>query len=68
MKRGSIFKGMPLVFLSTGMIARAQIPVPPPAPEVQLRSSADLDQMLGPHCALPGPVDSANPPGSNIAF
>jgi hypothetical protein len=54
MKRQSAFTAMLLVFLSTGMIARAQ--VPPPAPETQLRSSAELDQMLGPIALYPDPL------------
>ena len=56
MKRSPIFTAMLLVFLSTGMIARAQTPVPPPAPEVQMRSSAELDQMLGPIALYPDPL------------
>jgi hypothetical protein len=34
----------------------AQAPVPPPAPEVQLRSSAELDQLLGPIALYPDPL------------
>ena len=56
MKRKSIFTAMLLVFLSPGIIARAQIPAPPPAPEAQLRSSAELDQMLGPIALYPDPL------------
>jgi hypothetical protein len=56
MKRQSIFTAMLLVFLCTGIIARAQIPAPPPAPELQLRSSAELDQMLGPIALYPDPL------------
>jgi hypothetical protein len=56
MKRESIFTAMLLVFLSPGIIARAQIPAPPPAPEVQLRSGAELDQLLGPIALYPDPL------------
>src|SRR5208283_2489857 len=56
MKRQSIFTAMLLVFFGTGFTAEAQIPSPPPAPEVQLRSSADLDQMLGPIALYPDPL------------
>ena len=52
-----IILGATLVAMfSTGMIAEAQIPVPPPAPEGQLRSSADLEQMLGPIALYPDPL------------
>ena len=34
----------------------AQIPVPPPAPAVQLRSGAELDEMLGPIALYPDPL------------
>lgn len=56
MKRESIFTAMLLVFLSLGIIARAQMPAPPPAPEVQLRSGAELDQLLGPIALYPDPL------------
>ena len=45
-----------LVFFSAGMIAPAQMAVAPPAPEVQLRSGAELDQMLGPIALYPDPL------------
>jgi hypothetical protein len=56
MKRKSIFKVVLLVFLGAGIIARAQNPAPPPAPAAQLRSSAELDQMLGPIALYPDPL------------
>jgi len=56
MKRKFILTAALLVFLSTGIIARAQMPAPPPAPEVQLRSTAELDQMLGPIALYPDPL------------
>ena len=56
MKRESTFTVMLLVFLCTGMIARPQEPAPPPAPEAQPHSSADLDQMLGPIALYPDPL------------
>jgi hypothetical protein len=56
MKRNSIFTAMLVVFLSPGILARAQMAAPPPAPEAQLRSSADLDQMLGPIALYPDPL------------
>jgi len=56
MKRKYIFTGTLLVLLSSGMIARAQIPVPPPAPAGQPRSSAELDQMLGAIALYPDPL------------
>jgi len=45
-----------LVFFGPAMVARAQIAVPPPAPEVQLRSAAELDQLLGPIALYPDPL------------
>src|ERR1017187_8692215 len=54
MKRQSALTAMLLVFLFTGLIAQAQ--VPPPAPETQLRSSAELNQMLGPFAHYPDPL------------
>ena len=36
--------------------ALAQMPVPPPAPVVQLRSGPELDQMLGPIALYPDPL------------
>src|ERR1035437_6531720 len=56
MKRTSILTVALLVFLGTVIVARAQIPAPPPAPEMELRSSADLDQMLGPIALYPDPL------------
>jgi Protein of unknown function (DUF3300) len=40
----------------TAILALAQMPVPPPAPEVQLRSGPELDQMLGPIALYPDPL------------
>ena len=34
----------------------AQTPVPPPAPEIQLRSGTELDQLLGPIALYPDPL------------
>jgi len=56
MKRKSISTAALLVFLGTGIITPAQISAPPPAPEVQLRSPAELDQMLGPIALYPDPL------------
>ncbi|MGD0261396.1 MAG: DUF3300 domain-containing protein [Verrucomicrobiota bacterium] len=56
MKRQSIIAAMLLVFLSPGIIAQPQTPIPPPAPEAQLRSSAELDQLLGPIALYPDPL------------
>ena len=56
MKRESTFTVMLLVSLGLAVCARAQVPAPPPAPEVQLRSSTDLDQMLGPIALYPDPL------------
>ena len=47
---------MLLVLASSGIHAWAQIAVPPPAPPVQLRSNAELDQLLGPIALYPDPL------------
>jgi len=56
MKRETIFTVMLLVSIGLTVCGRAQMPAPPPAPEVQLLSSADLDQMLGPIALYPDPL------------
>ncbi len=56
MRPKPIFTAALLVVLSTGMSGRAQMPAPPPGPEVALRSSAELDQMLGPIALYPDPL------------
>jgi hypothetical protein len=56
MKRNSICAIMLLVFFGLAAGARAQMPAPPPAPEVQLHSPAELDQMLGPIALYPDPL------------
>src|ERR1022692_214497 len=42
--------------ISVAIQTRAQIAVPPPAPVVQLRSAAELDQMLGTIALYPDPL------------
>ena len=44
------------ILLNSGVIAMAQIPVPPPAPVGQLLPSGDLDQMLQPIALYPDPL------------
>jgi hypothetical protein len=56
MKQKSIFTVVLLVLLGMGIIGQAQMPVAPPAPQVQLRSAAELDQMLGPIALYPDPL------------
>lgn len=56
MKRQSIFRAVLLVWFSAGMIVRAQDGVPPPGPEMALRSGAELEQMLGPIALYPDPL------------
>ncbi len=48
MKRNLVLFGAVAVAASAVVCGRAQIPVPPPAPAVVMRSPAELDQMLGP--------------------
>jgi hypothetical protein len=56
MKRESLFTVMLLVSLGLAVNAQAQVQAPPPAPEAQLRSAAELDQMLGPIALYPDPL------------
>ena len=56
MKRISILAGTLAVCACAAIQALAQMPVPPPAPAVQLRSGAELDQMLGPIALYPDPL------------
>jgi hypothetical protein len=56
MKRISIFTATLTAFLSIRIIAMAQMPVPPPAPAGQLRSSGELDQILQPIALYPDPL------------
>jgi hypothetical protein len=55
-KQISILLSTLAAFAATVMLAPAQIAVPPPAPEVQMRSSAELDQILGPIALYPDPL------------
>ncbi len=56
MKRTLISKAVLAALLGTGAFAQAQIPAPPPAPQAQLRSGPDLDQMFGPIALYPDPL------------
>ena len=56
MKRISLFASTLAACACAVIQARAQTPAPPPAPEAQLRSSAELDQMLGPIALYPDPL------------
>ena len=56
MKRIFLFTTMLTAFLGIRIIAMAQMPVPPPAPEQQLLSSGELDQMLQPIALYPDPL------------
>jgi len=56
MNRESIITAMVMACLTGSMSAQAQIAAPPPAPQVQLRAPADLDQILGPIALYPDPL------------
>jgi hypothetical protein len=56
MKRKSLFMATLLAALGAGVTGRSQIPAPPPAPEVSLRTAAELDQLLGPIALYPDPL------------
>lgn len=56
MKQTSIFTTVLLVSFSIQVAGWAQMPAPPPAPAAQLRTSAELDQMLGPIALYPDPL------------
>ncbi len=70
MKPKSIFTAALAVLLGTGVVACAQIPAvapaPPPAPVVQLRSAAELDQMLGPIALYPDPLIAEILPAATV--
>ena len=66
MKRISIVTAMLTALLSVGTIALAQMPVPPPAPVGQLRSDAELDQMLQPIALYPDPLIAAILPAATL--
>jgi len=56
MKQSSILAGALAVCFGLAVQCVGQTPVPPPEPEVQLRSPAELDQMLGPIALYPDPL------------
>ncbi len=56
MSQSSIVANALITCVFIAIEASAQTPVPPPALEVQLRSSAELDQMLGPIALYPDPL------------
>ena len=66
MKRTFIFRATLTAFLSVGLIALAQTPVPPPAPVGQLRSEAELDQMLQPIALYPDPLIAVILPAATL--
>jgi hypothetical protein len=66
MKQKSIFTAMLLALLSTGIIASAQAPAPPPGPDMGLRPSSDLDQMLGPIALYPDPLIAQILPAATV--
>src|ERR1039457_1678793 len=66
MKREAIRTVLFWVVLATGMIGQGQIPVPPPAPEATLHSSAELDQMLGPIALYPDPLIAQMLPAATL--
>jgi len=66
MKRSFICSAALLVLLSAEIPAGAQEPMSSPAPEGQLRSSAELDQMLGPIALYPDPLIGEILPAATI--
>lgn len=56
MRQKFIFMAALLILFSAGVVVQAQIPAPPPAPEAQLRSGPELDQILGPIALYPDPL------------
>jgi hypothetical protein len=56
MKRISLFASTLAACACAVFQGLAQTPLPPPAQEVQLRSSTELDQMLGPIALYPDPL------------
>jgi len=56
LKKTAAFITSVVVFAHVSIVALAQIPVPPPPTTMPLRSSAELDQMLGPIALYPDPL------------
>jgi hypothetical protein len=66
MKRTLILAGTLLACAFGSMSVTAQEAVPPPAPTGQLRSPADLDQLLGPIALYPDPLLSELLPAATL--
>ena len=56
MKRTTILATTLAAFLGATLPMAAQIPVPPPAPDIVLQSPAELNQLLGPIALYPDPL------------
>ena len=56
MKPTTLFTSALMVLVSAALQAPAQWAVPPPAPAVELRSGAELDQLLAPIALYPAPL------------
>ncbi|MFA6562572.1 MAG: DUF3300 domain-containing protein [Verrucomicrobiia bacterium] len=56
MKPTTLFTSALMVLVSAAIQAPAQWAVPPPAPAVELRSGAELDQLLAPIALYPDPL------------
>jgi hypothetical protein len=66
MKRISLLVSTLAACAFAAIQARAQTPVLPPVPEVQLRSSTELDQMLGPIALYPDPLIAQMLPAATL--
>ncbi len=67
MKRAAILTFTLLGCAWTAFQGLAQAPVPPPAPQVQLRSAAELDQLLGPIALYPDPLIAQILPAATLS-
>jgi hypothetical protein len=56
MKPKAMLVSLLAAWAGLALSAPAQMPVPPPTPQVQLRSAADLDQLLRPIALYPDPL------------
>ncbi len=56
MKQTTLFASALIALISAAIQAQAQWAVPPPAPAVEMRAPADLDQLLAPIALYPDPL------------
>ena len=66
MRKEYVFATTCLVWLATAIVLPAQMPAPPAAAALPLRSGAELEQMLGPIALYPDPLIAQILPASTL--